>query len=790
MMGAVLGVLRWGWLHMYFAHSTSSSDGADWEPLLQHLQEVAALARQFGDKFGGGNAAELAGLLHDLGKYAAAFQAYIRRQRSHGGDHASAGAQQVIKLATGINGLVARLLAYAIAGHHGGLPDQLGSSGLDDRLKKPLEPLDAIWRSELQLNAPALLPTPFKPYQGNANVQERMAFQFAFMGRMLFSCLVDADFLCTEAFYARTEGRQVDRAWPALPQAIDGLIARFDNYIADKQQRAPSTAVNALRRDILNHVRSKAELPRGVFTLNVPTGGGKTLASLAFALDHAQRHQMDRIVYAIPFTAIIEQTAGIFRDVLGEDVLLEHHSAIELDPFKAKNKSNVSDEQSIDDGARDGKLRLAAENWAAPLVVTTNVQFFESVFANRGARCRKLHNLANAVIVLDEAQTIPRNVLIPCVAALDELVRNYGCTVVLCTATLPALGAHCIKGGLDISPDRELAPDPAALHNALRRTTQRLAGTMTDDQLLDDIAQAGTAQALVIVNSRKHALALFERAQQRGVDGLLHLTTRQIAADRRKLLAEIRQRLVTKEPCVVIATSLVEAGVDLDFPQVWRAEAGLDQVVQAAGRCNREGRAPAEASIVTIFKPAEAKPPPEIEGLIGDTYRILEDHKGDLFAPAAIEAYFREVHWRLGGDGLDRITILDADGRKAPAQTMQQFSVSAGQPCFGYRTVGDAFRLIESGMAPVIVPADDDALNTLAALRGGLPPTAAARQLRNYLVQVPPRERQRMIDNGHVRFIDADRFGDQFAVLDSLSLYSAMSGLRWEDADAFTWGIV
>ncbi|MGO3933638.1 CRISPR-associated helicase/endonuclease Cas3 [Rhodopseudomonas pseudopalustris] len=772
---------------MHFAHSTNSTED-NWEPLARHLHEVAELARSFGSKFGGGNAAELAGLLHDLGKYAAAFQEYIRGQRARGVDHASAGAQQVIKLATGINGLVARLLAYAIAGHHGGLPDQHGSAGLDDRLKKQLEPIDAIWRSELQLNAAALLPTPFKPYQGDAAVPERMAFQFAFLGRMLFSCLVDADFLCTEAFYARTEGRQVDRAWPGLAQSIDGLNARFDSYIADKQQHAPNTPLNALRRDILNHVRRKAELPRGVFTLNVPTGGGKTLASLAFALNHAKRHQMDRIVYTIPFTAIIEQTAGIFRNVLGDDVLLEHHSAIELDPSKAQNKAG--EEYGIDDGARDGKLRLAAENWAAPIVVTTNVQFFESLFASRGARCRKLHNLANAVIILDEAQTIPLNLLRPCVAALDELVRNYGCTVVLCTATLPALGADRFKGGLVISPDRELAPDPAALHNALRRTTQRLAGTMTDDQLLEDIAQSGTAQALVIVNSRKHALALFERAQQRGIDGLLHLTTRQIAADRRLILADIRQRLVDNVPCVVIATSLVEAGVDLDFPRVWRAEAGLDQVVQAAGRCNREGRAPADASIVTIFKPAEAKPPAEIEALIGDTYRILETHKGDLFAPAAVEAYFGEVHWRLQSDGLDRIKIADADGRKVAAQTMQQFSVSAGQPSFGYRTVGDAFRLIESGMAPVIVPTDAEALDTLAALRGGLPPTAAARRLRNYLVQVPPRERQRMIDNGHVRFVEADRFGEQFAVLETTALYSATSGLRWEDADEFTWGIV
>ncbi|NEW88951.1 CRISPR-associated helicase Cas3' [Rhodopseudomonas sp. WA056] len=772
---------------MHFAHSTPTSED-DWEPLPRHLHEVAKLARQFGAKFGGGNAAEIAGRLHDLGKYSAAFQHYLRGQRPRGVDHATAGAQEVVKLGTGINGLIARLLACGIAGHHGGLPDPLGAGSLDDRLKKSVEPLDPIWRSEVACEASPLMPAPFELYKGAQQPgPPRQAFQFAFLGRMLFSCLVDADFLCTEAFYAAVEGRPVDRDWPRLPQIVDGLIARFDGYMADKQQRARHGQLNTLRRDILAHVRSKAELPRGVFTLNVPTGGGKTLASLAFALNHAKRHQMDRIIYAIPFTAIIEQTAGVFRDAIGDETLLEHHSAIELDALDIK--ADNGEARGIDDGARDGKLRLAAENWAAPVIVTTNVQLFESLFANRTSRCRKLHNLANAVIVLDEAQTIPRNVLLPCIAALDELARNYGCTVVLCTATQPALGADRFTGGLQLSPDSELAPNPEQLHTALRRTTQRLAGEWSDDQLLDDIAQSGSAQALVIVNSRRHARALYEAGKRRAVEGLLHLTTRQIPADRRAILAEIRQRLADDAPCVVIATSLVEAGVDLDFPRVWRAEAGLDQLAQAAGRCNREGRAPADASIVTIFKPAAAKPPSEIAGLIGDTQRIFKDHQGDLFSPQAMEAYFNEVYWRLQ-DGLDRIHIRDADGRKVEAQTMEQFTVSAGQPHFAYRTVGEAFRLIESGMAPVIVPTDSEALDTLAALRGGLPPVVAARRLRHYLVQVPPRERERMIANGHVRYFAAERFGDQFAVLETASLYSAEIGLRWEDADEFTWAIV
>src|SRR5258708_8256402 len=376
---------------------------------------------------------------------------------------------------------------------------------------------------------------------------------------MIFSCLVDADFLDTEAFYAQVDGRQIDRTWAVLSTEVDRMIAAFNVCMADKRRNSVDTPLNRLRGDILTHVRHKAALPRGIFTLNVPTGGGKTLASLGFALDHASHWKMERIIYAIHFTSIIDQTASIFRGVLGDDVILEHHSSIEQETAKR--------EEAFRNCTPDAKLRLAMENWQAPVVVTTNVQLFESLFANRTSRCRKLHNLANAVIILDEAQTIPLHVLRPCVAALDELVRNYGCTIVLCTATQPALQAPKFDGGFDIGPGRELAPDPAKLHSALKRTTERLAGVMTDDDL---VAESSTVdQALLIVNSRRHALMLHQAARSAGIYGLIHLTTRQTAADRRKILTDVRQRLEEEEPCRVVGTSLVEAGVDIDFPKVW-----------------------------------------------------------------------------------------------------------------------------------------------------------------------------------------------------------------------------
>jgi CRISPR-associated endonuclease/helicase Cas3 len=749
---------------MYFAHSTENPDQSDWQSLVDHLKEVAGLAAARGDKFGAPLAAALAGSLHDLGKYAEAFQLYIQR-RGPSPDHSTAGAQIALSLAKRgalPDRLMADLVGYVVAGHHAGLPDRrIGAASLESRVaQKTSELLDPIWRNEVAFATSGLFPTKFHWHLDKA----RHPFQLAMLGRIIFSCLIDADRVDTERFYAKVENRIVDREWPALTDVADRLIGAFDAYMAGIKKS--DTKVNRLRGDILAHVRAKAASPRGVFTLNVPTGGGKTLASLAFALDHARHNDMDRIVTAIPFTSVIDQTAAIFRDVLGGDVVLEHHSAIEEEKL---SKSEARD-----------KLRLAMEDWAAPIVVTTNVQLLESLFSDRPSRCRKLHNLANSVIILDEAQTIPLPVLRPSVAALDELARNYGCTIVLCTATQPALAYPEFTGGFRLGPESELAPDPNGLHAVLRRFRLRFAGEMSDDDLV--AALRDHDQALVIVNSRAHALALYRAVKAPSLSGTIHLTTRQTAADRRKILAEVRQRLKDGVPCRLIATSLVEAGVDLDFPRVWRAEAGLDQIAQAGGRCNREGGRPVEDSIVTVFRPAEAKPPNEIKGFIGDMERMKNNHGDDPLSPEAMRDYFGEVYWRQGDAGLDRIRAKHLDGTDTAFKVMEAFSWSAGATDFAYRKVGEGFRLIESGLAPVIIAIDNTPRKTLAGLSGGwLTPGAAARQLQPYTIQVPPKARRKLIDNGHVRFVE--RFGDQFAELITGNLYTQEIGLLWEDAD-------
>ncbi|MBZ0163573.1 MAG: CRISPR-associated endonuclease Cas3'' [Notoacmeibacter sp.] len=731
---------------MFYAHSAERLPQGEWQPLREHLVGVGSLAELFGNTFGVGKAARLAGLLHDVGKYTVPFQA--RLQGGEPVDHSTAGALIIRELASDPRDrIAAELIAYAIAGHHAGMPDRIGASGsLAERLKKTLDPLAPRWRDEIAPDTRGIMPE-FRL------LEEKAAFQLSFLGRMIFSCLVDADFRDTEAYYDRIEGRQREREWRALGSIVCEIAARFDAYMAKKQAGCAQNMVNALRSDVLAYIRAKAGEPTGLFTLTVPTGGGKTLASLGFALDHARRHSLERIIYAIPFTSIIDQTAAIFRDVLGDDIVLEHHSAIDEDSF----------------GRREGadKLKLAMEDWAAPIIVTTNVQLFESLFSNRPSRCRKLHNIARSVIVLDEAQTIPLPVLRPCVAALDELARNYGTSIVLCTATQPALAAPKFDGGLALA-GRELAPDPAQLARKLGRVTIRREGPIDDEGLVEALSRV--RQGLVIINSRAHALSLYRRAKEAGLEGAVHLTTRQYAAHRRKILAGVRAALTGGRPCRLIATSLVEAGVDLDFPRVWRAEAGLDQIAQAAGRCNREGKRSIKESIVTVFETPDNPPPPEIRQLAGDFARMEGKHD-DLLSPAAIQAYFDEVYWRKG-ERLDAKKVLD------------KFRLNGAETDFAYRTVAEEFRLIESGMAPVIVPGDKRARAAVQKLGlENIPSGAIARTLQPYTVQVPPKARMRLVANGHVAFAEEKLRADQFAVLRTESLYKPETGLIWEDAE-------
>ncbi|MEO1091998.1 MAG: CRISPR-associated endonuclease Cas3'' [Pseudomonadota bacterium] len=750
---------------MFFAHSTSDTTQANWQALRRHLLQVEDLARSRGQRIGIGEAAAAAGLLHDLGKYTRAFQERLTGSRVRA-EHSLAGASYVMDHRDERRGPLFDVIAHAIAGHHAGLPDRRGSTaGLDERLKDlNRAQLDPIWVHDIEPVLPSSLsplhPAPFaKP-----------GLRFALLGRMIFSCLVDADYRDTEAFYDHIEGRPRDRAQPLLSDLLPDLIRSFDERIAalvaEKRSAGTFRPLDELRADILSAVLARAGDKPGLFTLTVPTGGGKTLASLGFAFRHAAAHGLDRIIYACPYTSIIDQTVDVFRSVVGKDNVLEHHSAIDEERFERRE-------------ARD-KVKLAMEDWSAPVIATTNVQLFESLFAARPSRCRKLHNIARSVIILDEAQNVPRHLLAPTYMALEALAKDWGCTVVMCTATQPALvrddDAKPHPAALPLA-GRELAADPTGLAKQLERTTLRFAGPMSDDQLVE--ALRATAQGLVIVNGRDHALALYEAAHERKLDGLVHLTTRQCAVDRRALLAGIRDNLRAGRLCRVVATSLVEAGVDLDFPRVWRAAAGLDQIAQAAGRCNREGRRPVDESIVTVFEAPDHPAPKEIRDLADDAMRAirrLQAAHTDLLAPAALRAYFEEVYWRLGDD-LDRHRI--ALGRN-PLLNM----APSGDTDFAFRTVADKFRMIEDGLEPVIVPIDATAREAIKQLAAtAIPSGVLARNLQPYTVPVPPPARRRLIENGHVAFAAPDLRGDQFAVLMTGSLYTREIGLRWDDAD-------
>lgn len=744
----------------YFAHSGKLSDKSDGQLLRNHLHETAELAAAFAAPFRLERLAFVTALFHDLGKYDPRFQERLAGQDIRV-DHSTAGAVVLRDLAKGLDPysrLMVELAAYTILGHHAGLPDRKSenSSCFNRRIDGFVDKLDPIWKSEIEADLANLAPDWLPPMIRPDN--PHLAFDLSVIGRMLFSCLVDADFKNTEIFYTELEKREADRRWPLLQELLPEFSTRFDAHLTGLSQEGD---LNALRRDILSHVRGKAALPPGLFTLTVPTGGGKTLVSLGFALHHAASHNHRRIIYGIPFTSIIDQTADIFRRILGEEYVLEHHSAI--------------DEEHPDTRAwptsRD-RLKLAMEDWAAPVVVTTNVQLFESLFSARTSRTRKLHNIAGSIIILDEAQTIPRTLLKPCVRMLDALAKHFGCTIVLCTATQPALGrtrpdgGEGFPGGLDLDQSRELAPDPEGLARQLRRTR-----IVTDSAVDNDALTAALAdenQALVIVNSRKHALELYRQGKEAGLDGLVHLTTRQYAAHRRDILDEVRKRLKKGQPCRVIATSLIEAGVDVDFPRVWRAEAGWDQIMQAAGRCNREGRRPANESVVTVFSAPDYPPPSEIKSLVGDTMRALRDYQGDTQSLEAIRRFFGEVYWREG-TGLDRKGIVD------------DFKIGGGGTDFAFREVAQKFRMIESNMVPIIIALTEAAKKAVDKLKiEGIPSGIIARELQSYIVQVPSKAREFLIHCGHVGFESPALRGDQFAVLKNERLYVREVGLLWE----------
>ncbi|WP_242012423.1 CRISPR-associated helicase Cas3' [Pseudodesulfovibrio cashew] len=536
----------------------------------------------------------------------------------------------------------------------------------------------------------------------------------------------------------------VRHSWRTPGPSLEVLTAALDAKLATF---AASGRINELRAEILAACRAKASLAPGLFSLTVPTGGGKTLTSMAFALDHARLHGKRRVIYVIPYTSVIEQNARVFREIFPANSVVEHHSTFDA--------SKVFDrEDHARESAEARRHRLACENWDAPVVVTTSVQFFESLFSFKPSRCRKLHNLADSVIILDEAQMLPVDFMVPCLRALEELTENYGASVVLCTATQPALRKEDFACGLDgLGDDRELAPDPQRMHEAFKRTELVDLGELALAEVAEMVRER--EQVLCIVNTRKRAAELFELV--RDEPGARHLSALMCPAHRSKRLEEIREMLAGGEPCRVISTQLIEAGVDVSFPEVVREMAGLDSITQAAGRCNREGELDGAAP-VGVFTPVEGVAR-AFSGPAGHTGSVLRTPDVDPFSPEAIRHYFT-LHYWLEKDRLDSKRILE------------HLNNDRGE--WYFRKAGKAFRLIENTMVPVVIPYDERAEKLVRDLHYAEHPGGILRQLQQYTVQVYDGQFAALDQAGGIEWV-----ADTYAVLCGMEFHDEMFGLTF-----------
>lgn len=683
------------------------------QPLVEHLKNTANLAATMAGEFGCSEWGHLAGLWHDLGKYSPAFQEYIRAandpeahiEESKPGriDHSTAGALHATERLKR-PGLV---LAYQIAGHHAGLPDyeadDTGRAALSQRLLRT-ELMTAIIHKDV--------PSAILDH-GLPTERPKPGADLAFWIRLLFSCLVDSDFLDTEAFLD-----PVKASFRGNYPQVKALLVPFSEFMQKKQEDAADTPVNRIRAEVLQQCIESAVQPPGIYTLTVPTGGGKTLSSMAFALHHAVKHEKRRIIYVIPYTSIIEQTADQFRAIFGEAVI-EHQSNLDVsDPAKDNTRS-----------------RLACENWDAPMVVTTSVQFFESLFASRTSRCRKLHNIVNSVVILDEAQLLPPEFLKPILHILHELQKNYGVTLLLSTATQPALGPHKAPDfdfpGL---PEmKEIVEDRLELHNRLKRVEIKVPSDLNDTRSWDDLASElkEHSSVLCIVNRRDDCRVLWEKMPP----GTFHLSGLMCGAHRSAKIGIIKERLGHGIPTRVISTQLVEAGVDVDFPVVYRALAGLDSIAQAAGRCNREGLR--DKGTVVVFTPPSSIPAGHLRQAAGIGQQLLSEECADILAPERFDAFFRQFYW-LQGPRLDRHGIL------------VDLQMSDDLRC-SFRSAAQKFRIIDdTRQAPVIVTYGDGA-DLIGTLEKGKPERWLLRSLQRYIVNIPRQLHARLLQDDAIR---------------------------------------
>lgn len=713
----------------FYAHSLENNpDKSLWHRLNDHLKETAILAGEFASGWGAKDWAYLAGLLHDVGKYSKEFQQKISIECGENAhieslskvDHSTAGAQYAVKQF----GKAGKILAYTIAGHHGGLPDGISSeSCLKSRLGKKIPDWSGCPLEEIPKSSPTL---PF------TFLKQRAAFQFSVFIRMIFSCLVDADFLNTEKF--------IDADKAASRYGYKSLI-ELENIFFENlsliRNNSLQTKVNENRELVLNQCLESALNDMGFFSLTVPTGGGKTLSSMAFALKHANKHNLKRIIYVIPFTSIIEQNAEVFRDMFGDNAVLEHHS-------------------NYEPSEEDHRSRLASENWDAPIVVTTNVQFFESLYANRTSQCRKLHNIAESIVILDEVQNIPAQYLLPCLEALTELKENYKVSIVLCSATQPAVQKRTdfLKG---LEGVKEIIKNPQQLYKDLKRIDTKLLGSTSIDDLAEKIKEY--RQVLCVVNTRNAAQCLYKKLL--GSEGLYHLSALMCPVHRSQKLAEIHKRLKEQKACVVISTQLVEAGVDIDFPVVFRSLSGIDSIAQAAGRCNREGKL--DKGQVYVFTPEEGIPSGPFRQTAQAAESVIRRYPDDILSLDAIEEYFKLYYWTKG-DKLDEEGILESlqEGLK--------------DVDFPFKTISEKFKLIKDFKKPVIIPFNDEARKLISSIDSPHNPAKLSREFQKYTVSIPLWQWDNLFNIGSIKLKS-----NLFPILVDEMLYKPDIGLCADD---------
>jgi CRISPR-associated endonuclease/helicase Cas3 len=698
---------RCQWTPALYAHSKDNALQDQWHPLEAHLRDTAEKARHFAEGFGAGDWAWNAAWLHDLGKADSKFQGYLCRENGLDDkeydqgrvNHSSAGAA----CAEDRLRPPGRVLAYLIAGHHAGLPDWYphvtGNAALQLRLSEGRENLERI--------------LPFSDYIRTRLHPEVRPPAFVkaenchFWMRMLFSCLVDADFLDTEQFMDR--GKTQHRGqYPRLEELAPSFFRKMDAL----ELGAAKTPTNAIRAEIRRVCELKSEMPKGLFSLTVPTGGGKTLSAMAFALRHALKHGQQRIIYVIPYTSIIEQTSSILAGIFGRENVVEHHS--NLNPEKETLRS-----------------QLATENWDAPIVVTTNVQFFESLYASKTSRCRKLHNIVNSIAILDEAQLLPPELLMPCVSAMNDLVRNYGVTVVLATATQPALPK--------LDTPAEIIPSGLRLYERLERTEFNLPASLTEPTDWDSLALRLQQhdQVLCIVNTRRDCHDLFRLMPE----GTIHLSALMCGAHRSAVIRLIRRRLRKNLPIRVISTQLVEAGVDIDFPVVYRALAGLDSIAQAAGRCNREGKLNdvGQMGQVHVFVPPKPAPPGLLLKGENTTRELISVGEFSPHQPDVFTHYFKLFYSKVNDTGTQFHDLLVKNAN--PGLNFQ------------FRTAAQEFRMIPDQQQPVIVLYNQSE-KWLQKLRFAGPTRGIMRALQRFTVNLHPHTVASMLADGRLTEVE------------------------------------